>query len=105
MCVTPAYRRSARPRGQHMTSTLENPASEAKCMTCSSVYSGKIAETNPSFIAVGLLSSRGVFSVEGRSSSRGRIDPAFLPMAPRDGLAEPDLAVAVGEGRISREPF
>src|SRR3954452_2076849 len=56
MCVTPAYRRSARPGGQHMTSTLENPASEAKCKTCSSVYSGKIAETNPSFIAVWLLS-------------------------------------------------
>ena len=52
-CVTPAYRRSARPGGQHITSTLENPASEAKWRTCSSVYSGKIAETNPSFIGEG----------------------------------------------------
>ena len=50
--VTPAYRRSARPGGQHISSTLENPASAANPSTCSSVNSGKIAETNPSFIAV-----------------------------------------------------
>ena len=50
MCVTPAYLRSALPGGQHISSTLENPALWAKLKTCSSVYSGTMAETNPSFM-------------------------------------------------------
>src|SRR5208337_3333337 len=50
MCVTPAYLRSAFPGGQHMSSTLENPALWAKLNTCSRVYSGTMAETNPSFM-------------------------------------------------------
>ena len=50
MCVTPAYLRSAFPGGQHISSTLENPALWAKLNTCSRVYSGTMAETNPSFM-------------------------------------------------------
>src|SRR5208337_3325832 len=50
MCVTPAYLRSAFPGGQHMSSTLENPALWAKLNTCSRVCSGTMAETNPSFM-------------------------------------------------------
>ena len=52
MCVTPAYFRSALPGGQHISSTLENPVLWARLKTCSSVYSGTIAETNPSFMTL-----------------------------------------------------
>src|SRR5438876_959145 len=50
MCVTPAYLRSALPGGQHMSSTQANFSAAANANTSSSDRSGRMADTNPSFM-------------------------------------------------------
>jgi hypothetical protein len=50
--VTPAYRRSALPTGQHMISTQEYPVSAANVITSSNVKSANIALKNPSLTIV-----------------------------------------------------
>ena len=74
--VTPAYRRSDLPGGQHMSSTLENPLAPAKLTSASSVYSGKIAETNPSFM---ILNSTGPGKCVVRTEAHRRRRPRATP--------------------------
>src|SRR5260370_40309873 len=79
---------------------LENPASAAKWSNCSSVNSGKIAETNPILIAAPRRSFGK--SVESSASATGNIGPGALARASGDRLAEQDFAMTVVERREAR---
>src|SRR5437773_1441356 len=71
--VTPAYRRSALPGGQHISSTQANPSSAANANTSSSDRSPRMADTNPSFMGA-LRASCLVFGF----GERGREPPVLL---------------------------
>src|SRR6266849_4146211 len=63
MCVTPAYRRSALPFGQHMSSTQSYPLAAANAATCSRLKSGRMALTNPRVI-IGISMPQGLMGSE-----------------------------------------
>src|ERR1035438_674662 len=86
----PASGRSALPTGQHMASTVVNPASRANASTPPRSSSGSMADTNPSFIDAAWM------------GSRADADPLPAAVARRDRLAEEKLAMAVGERRVER---
>src|SRR5271168_155028 len=65
-----------------MISTVSKPESRAKASTASRSRSGRMAETNPSFIVQRLASER---------------DPAAMALALGNRLAEQRLAVTVGK--------
>src|SRR5271165_198629 len=73
-----------------MASTVENPASCANASTPPRSRSGRIADTNPSFIGAS------------PARSRADLDPRPAAVARRYRLADQELPVAVGECRVER---
>src|SRR6266436_4465752 len=101
MWVTPAYRRSAPPGGQHISSTQPNSSSAAKARTSSRVNSGRMALTNPSCMG-GPFDQR----TQGRRDATQDSSRTASVKKPTSGTSVPQDQIRVRDGDeiLARNP-